>query len=328
MRPPSAHTAAACPTAQGGDAAARAQRLDGGTGTMAAERAGGRLPRHATAAGRTGPSGAISLCCSSAPAAGGGGQGGCRCTGRRQRAAGTVPTARGPRALRGEGTTYMPCARGLLSGPAMLVAAFLVALQCSLTAESTFTAPDTGHLRASTAFLAKPYLRVAPAFVWAPAGRESASDAAKHSARVCGRGAPFPAISLLREAPATGSSGPRRPGALSLLASSGGGFGQQRVAGKVSSEEGQKHMESARSSNSLVDESGALSAQERRMLGILSRYGKLHTHSEPAVANTEKGSGKATGLASQSVQEQREEMAKDRREEKMALRRRQGSLAS
>ena len=86
-------------------------------------------------------------------------------------------------------------------------------------------------------------------------------------------------------------------------------------------------MESARSSKILVDESGDLSAQERRMLGILSRYGKLHSHAEPAVADAERSGVKATGFAGRSVREQREEMANDRREEKMALRR-QGSPSS
>ena len=61
----------------------------------------------------------------------------------------------------------------------------------------------------------------------------------------------------------------------------------------------------------------ALSAQERRMLHFLSKFGKVHT-AAPADCTP-------TRSPRQTLREQRDEMAKDRRDEKMSLRRRQGS---
>ena len=61
----------------------------------------------------------------------------------------------------------------------------------------------------------------------------------------------------------------------------------------------------------------ALSAQERRMLHFLSKFGKVHT-ATPADCTP-------TRSPRQTLRQQRDEMAKDRRDEKMSLRRRQDS---
>lgn len=72
------------------------------------------------------------------------------------------------------------------------------------------------------------------------------------------------------------------------------------------------------------------SAQERRMLCVLSKFGRLHT---PPAPEEHAVSRKKLCVAGQtareqkvSAREQKEEMAKDRRDEKVALRHRQGEI--
>ena len=58
------------------------------------------------------------------------------------------------------------------------------------------------------------------------------------------------------------------------------------------------------------------------MLHVLSKFGRLHT---PAAPGQESGDVRKAGFGTgQALREQKEEMAKDRRDEKVALRRGQG----
>jgi len=72
------------------------------------------------------------------------------------------------------------------------------------------------------------------------------------------------------------------------------------------------------------------SAQERRMLRVLSKFGRLHTPPAPeghAISRKKLGvAGQTAREQKVSAREQKEEMAKDRRDEKVALRHRQGEI--
>ena len=129
----------------------------------------------------------------------------------------------------------------------------------------------------------------------------------------------------------------RRVGAhrrgLSLLASHAGGFGARITGGFGDDKTTALHMtktvtkEKAPSQpvlrDVLGDETDSFSAQERRMLGVLSKYGRLHT---PESSAGRVGSSPQKSV--KSVRVQKEEMAKDRRDEKVALRRRQGTATA
>jgi ribosomal protein L12E/L44/L45/RPP1/RPP2 len=60
------------------------------------------------------------------------------------------------------------------------------------------------------------------------------------------------------------------------------------------------------------------------MLTVLSKFGRLHKPAAPAGAASGDARN-AAGGAGQALREQKEEMAKDRRDEKLALRRGQGA---
>lgn len=184
--------------------------------------------------------------------------------------------------------------------------------------------------------LAGAYLRGdGAAFVGLPArgldaGLAALSDSAARNAGVCLKGSPFPRAIHLKASPVFGpallrDTSDKRSAALSVHA---GGFGRPALAGVQSgkacaSERSDEAQESSSPSSQLLGESGALSAQERRMLRVLSRYGRVHDQAETPLPKTvtKKGGVKTTGFANRSVRKHGEEMAKDRREEKLALRR-------
>lgn len=108
----------------------------------------------------------------------------------------------------------------------------------------------------------------------------------------------------------------------SLLAAHAGGFGSRsQTARKCSKTATVKAPVWSKSLQEVLGDASHYSAQERRMLGALSKFGRLHGRAAPA----DTPNGKAAGVNGQTVREQKEEMAKERRDEKLSLRRRQGS---
>jgi hypothetical protein len=67
-----------------------------------------------------------------------------------------------------------------------------------------------------------------------------------------------------------------------------------------------------------------LSAQERRMLCVLSKFGRLRSVSAESAEKNPVGR-KILGFSGQEMREQKDEMEKERRDEKLALRRRHGA---
>jgi hypothetical protein len=108
---------------------------------------------------------------------------------------------------------------------------------------------------------------------------------------------------------------------LPLLAARSSGFGSRSNASKRTktglsdARTPLQGVQSAQTEQHSDKDSDALSAQERRMLQYLRKFGKLHVPSSVETKSSAPG---------QALREQKEEMAKVRRDEKVALRQRQG----
>ena len=227
------------------------------------------------------------------------------------------------------------CVHGARLSPALL--AFVIAC-CgfSLTAESASRPPSQGQRNV----LAGAYLHGdGAAFVGLPArgldaGLAALLDAGARNAGACLKGSPFPRAIHLKANTVFGpalqcdTSAAGRHKRSAALSAHAGGFGRPALAveqsGKAcASKRSDEAQESCSPSSQLLGEAGALSAQERRMLRVLSRHGRVHGQAEAPSSKTvtKKGGVRTTGFANRSVREQGAEMAQDRREEKLALRR-------
>lgn len=220
-----------------------------------------------------------------------------------------------------------------------LMAVLLVCCGFSLTAESAFKAPGNVHVQARKVLAGGSMHGNAAAFMGLPAAGlgtslpSMAGAVVTPSAFVCLKSASLPGPThapgntLLGPALLSGGGPIRRRRSVGLFAHAGG-FERQSLARKpmggiLNSQEDEEKESSLSSAHEMLGEVGALSAQERRMLRILSRFGKVEGPVETQSAKTaaKKGSGKTTGFAIRRIKEEGDEMAKDRREEKLALRR-------
>jgi hypothetical protein len=206
-----------------------------------------------------------------------------------------------------------------------LLPVLLLLCECSLTAE---TALDAGVIDGSHgAGWACPH---SSAFV-VPSSAGGRLPAFK-SPRLCVQRGLVPTTALT-----TGASSQLRRGlgvgawrwGLSRirLAAHAGGFGSRsQTAGESC---GKTVAEKARVESPALQEvlgdANNYSAQERRMLGALSKLGRLHGRATPAQKTASTHNSKAAGVNGQTSREQKEEMEKERRDEKLALRRRQGA---
>ena len=188
----------------------------------------------------------------------------------------------------------------------------LIALcECTLTAETTFKA-GVGLPQATREGSAN--LRLCPSFAVLPAVGTGRRVPAAASDGKCGTAGMLRGHSLGRPARCVelGASRSSSPGPRSQS----GGF---KVATQKNAPD-----EARRARDDFVGDAVTYSAQERRMLTVLSKFGRLHKPAAPAGAASGDARNSAGG-AGQALREQKEEMAKDRLDEKLALRRRQGA---
>ena len=183
----------------------------------------------------------------------------------------------------------------------------LIALcDCTLTAETTFKA-GVGLPQATREGSAN--LRLCPSFAVLPAVGTGRRVPAAASDGKCGNAGMLrgPSLGLKLGASRSSSPGPH---------SQSGGF---KVATQNDAPD-----EARRARDDFVGDAVTYSAQERRMLTVLSKFGRLHKPAEPTGAASGDARN-AAGGAGQALREQKEEMAKERRDEKLALRRGQGA---
>lgn len=180
----------------------------------------------------------------------------------------------------------------------------IVLCDCTLTAETTFKAGD-GFPGARAA-----HIRLCPGFAVLPAvgaGRRvsaAASDSKFGTAGVLRA----PSLGLKLGTSRSSSSDPRSWSA-----------GRFQLATQNDAPD-----EAQRARDDFVGDAVSYSAQERRMLSVLSKVGRLHKPTAP-MGGASGDSRNAEGGAGQASREQKEEMAKDRRDEKVALRRGEGA---
>ena len=216
----------------------------------------------------------------------------------------------------------------------MFMPVLLVMSQCPFTAESALKVgdiclgPSSGVFARSNAHHARSVqdLERGPAFVSMPS--LSITRRLPAAQGLCGTFAPYVSSNDPCVQNVVGVAGSMARARLQLGAASGGQDVQSQDADGTRRTVTRKSYSPLPSqardvANDSSENADSLSAQERRMLCVLSKFGRLRSVSAESSEKNPVGR-KTMGFSGQEMREQTDEMEKERRDEKVALRRRHG----